>query len=124
MALGVICPIKNTLCQDRCHAARRLQQIISASSSGQSNVWKRLFRRTFVLGGHFILTENDAAPDAMSFRRVPCYLVNLAAFSKVSRDGKDELQFSAHYVAETFIKNCSDCLLEPIFGKLSGRKRP
>ena len=53
-ALGVICPIKNTLCQDRCHAARRLQQIISASSSGQSNVWKCLFRRTFVLGGHFI----------------------------------------------------------------------
>jgi len=66
----------------------------------------------------FYLTENDAAPDAMSFRRVPCYLVNLAAFSKVSRDGKDELQFSAHYAAETFIKNCSDCLLKPIFGKL------
>jgi len=30
----------------------------------------------------------------------------------------------AHSVAEPFIKNCPDWLLKPLFGKLSGRKRP
>jgi hypothetical protein len=46
------------------------------------------------------LAENDATSDAMSSRHVPCYAADLVALSKVSRDGKDELQCLGHIMRQ------------------------
>jgi hypothetical protein len=101
-ALGVICPVKNTFCQDRCHAARRREPdhscliMWSDRSIGQSNVWKRLFRRTFVLGDQCYLTENDAAPDAMSESFVPCVIWQMWPLSPKFRGTEKKSDNSRH----------------------------
>jgi hypothetical protein len=86
---------------------------------------KSAYRTNFCPSRPYYLAENEAAPDAMSSRCVPCYLANLAAFCEVSRDEKDELQMTWQVMwqkstVETHLK----APLKPIVGINHGRKRP
>jgi hypothetical protein len=55
---------------------------------------------TFAPGGHFIWQKMTPRRDALSESLVPCYAADLVALSKVSRDGKDELQCLGHIMRQ------------------------
>jgi hypothetical protein len=55
---------------------------------------------TFAPGGHFSWQKMTPRRDALSESLVPCYAADLVALSKVSRDGKDELQCLGHIMRQ------------------------
>ena len=95
---------------------------------GQSNVWKRLFRRSASISGHFTWQKMTPPQKPLPATHVRAEASIWGRIDVWRRRRKSQNRWAtmtrAHYEAETFIENRLNAPLKPIVGTNRGRKWP